>query len=67
MRQRRNQWWLAFFLPGTLLVLGHTILTRLFGLVLPDLLSGMIALTGMLLLVLSLFTQLPWPTRRKRK
>ncbi|ACM05740.1 MULTISPECIES: hypothetical protein [Thermomicrobium] len=67
MRQRANQLWLIFFLPGTTLVLIPFVLTRVFGLALSETTSSIVGGTGLLLLFLSLFTQLPLPRRRNRE
>jgi len=66
MRKRTDQLWLLFFAPGASLVIGHFLLTRLFGVVLTESTSALIGALGIGLLVLSLFTQLPLPRRRRR-
>ncbi|MDW8058863.1 MAG: hypothetical protein RMK01_02175 [Thermomicrobium sp.] len=66
MWKRANQLWLVFFLPGALLIVGHFVLTRVFGLVLSEFASSVVGGLGIVLLLLSLLTQLPRPRRRRR-
>ncbi|MCS7050350.1 MAG: hypothetical protein NZL87_01905 [Thermomicrobium sp.] len=67
MRRRANQLWLLFFLSGTTLVLADLVVTRVFDLERSGVISPVLASLGIVLLLLSLLTQLRFPRRQRSR